>query len=98
MKFADQKVVEVTGKVSKLAGSVSSKATQHWDKLEQVFEERVARALGRLGVPTNKDVQQLSERIDQLSAAIAELTGKKAETKAGTAKRTSTTRAKKSAE
>lgn len=97
MKFADQKVVEVTGKVSKLAGSVSSKATQHWDKLEQVFEERVARALGRLGVPTNKDVQQLSERIDQLSAAIAELTGKKVDTKAPAAKRT-TTRTKKSAE
>ena len=97
VKFADQKVVEVTGKVSKLAGSVSSKATQHWDKLEQVFEERVARALGRLGVPTNKDVQQLSERIDQLSAAIAELTGKKVDTKAPAAKRT-TTRTKKSAE
>lgn len=97
MKFADQKVVEVTGKVSKLAGSVSSKATQHWDKLEQVFEERVARALGRLGVPTNKDVQQLSERIDQLSAAIAELTGKKVDTKAPAAKRT-TARTKKSAE
>lgn len=97
MKFADQKVVEVTGKVSKLAGSVSSKATQHWDKLEQVFEERVARALGRLGVPTNKDVQQLSERIDQLSAAIAELTGKKVDTKSTPAKR-ATSRTKKSAE
>ncbi|MCQ8897169.1 phasin family protein [Limnobacter humi] len=83
VKFANQKVVEVTGevtgKVSKLAGSVSSKATQHWDKLEQVFEERVARALGRLGVPTNKDVQQLSDRIEQLSAAIAQLTGQKPE-------------------
>ena len=62
-----------------------------------MFEERVARALGRLGVPTNKDVQQLSERIDQLSAAIAELTGKKVDTKASATKRT-TTRTKKSAE
>ncbi|HEX4880222.1 MAG TPA: phasin family protein [Limnobacter sp.] len=96
VKFADQKVVEVTGKVSKLAGSVSSKATQHWDKLEQVFEERVARALGRLGVPTNKDVQQLAERIEQLSAAVQELTGQKAEGKASTAKKPS--RAKKTAE
>lgn len=93
VKFADQKVVEVTGKVSKLAGTVSSKATQHWDKLEQVFEERVARALSRLGVPTNKDVQQLAERIEQLSQAIAELTGNNADTKSAT-KRTST-RAKK---
>ncbi|WP_370261182.1 phasin family protein [Limnobacter sp.] len=96
VKFADQKVVEVTGKVSKLAGSVSSKATQQWDKLEQVFEERVARALSRLGVPTNKDVQQLAERIEQLSAAVQELTGQKADSKASPAKKT--TRAKKSAE
>lgn len=97
VKFADQKVGEVTGKVSKLAGSVSSKATQQWDKLEQVFEERVARALGRLGVPTNKDVQQLSERIDQLSSVIQELTGKKPEAKNAAAPKR-TTRAKKSAE
>ena len=97
VKFADQKVVEVTGKVSKLAGTMSSKATQHWDKLEQVFEERVARALSRLGVPTNKDVQQLTERIDQLSATIQELTGQKAEAKSAPAKRTAT-RTKKSAE
>ncbi|HEX4916971.1 MAG TPA: phasin family protein [Limnobacter sp.] len=96
VKFADQKVVEVTGKVSKLAGSVSSKATQHWDKLEQVFEERVARALGRLGVPTNKDVQQLAERIEQLSAAVQELTGQKADSKASVAKKPA--RAKKAAE
>ncbi len=97
VKFADQKVGEVTGKVSKLAGSVSSKATQQWDKLEQVFEERVARALGRLGVPTNKDVQQLSERIDQLSAVIQELTGKKPEAKKAAAPKR-TTRARKTAE
>ena len=81
VKFADQKVVEVADKVSKLADTVSNKATQQWDKLEQVFEERVARALGRLGVPTNKDIQQLAERIDQLSVAIAELTGKQTRTK-----------------
>lgn len=93
MKFADQKMGEVTDKVSKLAGSVSSKATQHWDKLEQVFEERVERALSRLGVPTNKDIQQLSERIDALSAAIAQLTDSKPAAKPA-AKRT-TTRAKK---
>lgn len=92
MKFADQKMGEVTDKVSKIAGSVSSKATQHWDKLEQVFEERVERALSRLGVPTNKDIQQLSERIEALSAAIADLTGQKPAAKT-TAKRS--TRAKK---
>src|SRR5438105_11916577 len=41
-----------------------------WDRLEQVFEDRVARALGRLGVYTSSDVERLSERVNELSEAV----------------------------
>ena len=41
-----------------------------WDKLEQVFEDRVARALGKLGVYTQNDVQKLADRVEALSAAV----------------------------
>jgi poly(hydroxyalkanoate) granule-associated protein len=41
-----------------------------WDKLEQVFENRVARALGRLGVYSAADVKRLTERVDALSEAV----------------------------
>ena len=41
-----------------------------WDKLEQVFENRVARALGRLGVYSAADVKRLTERVDTLSEAV----------------------------
>jgi len=41
-----------------------------WDKLEQVFEKRVARALGRLGVYSAADVKELSKRVDVLSEAV----------------------------
>jgi poly(hydroxyalkanoate) granule-associated protein len=41
-----------------------------WDKLEQVFEDRVSRALARLGVYTSADVQRLSERVNELSEAV----------------------------
>ena len=44
-----------------------------WDKLEQVFEDRVARALGKLGVYTQNDVQKLAKRVDALSVAVNEL-------------------------
>jgi len=44
-----------------------------WDKLEQVFEDRVARALSKLGVYTHNDVQQLAERVDQLAEAVNKL-------------------------
>ena len=44
-----------------------------WDKLEQVFEDRVARALSKLGVHTQNDVERLTERVDALSEAVNEL-------------------------
>lgn len=44
-----------------------------WDKLEQVFEDRVARALSKLGVHTQSDVERLAERVDALSEAVNEL-------------------------
>ena len=44
-----------------------------WDKLEQVFEARVARALSKLGVHTHDDVEKLSARVDALSEAVNDL-------------------------
>jgi len=44
-----------------------------WDKLEQVFEDRVERALSKLGVYTQNDVVRLSQRVDALSDAVNEL-------------------------
>jgi len=44
-----------------------------WDKLEQVFEARVARALGKLGVHTQSDVERLTGRVDALSEAVNQL-------------------------
>ncbi|MES3015746.1 MAG: phasin family protein, partial [Pseudomonadota bacterium] len=49
------------------------KAGQHWDKLEGIFEERTAKALNKLGVPSAKDVDALIARIDELSAKVAKL-------------------------
>jgi poly(hydroxyalkanoate) granule-associated protein len=45
-------------------------AGETWDKLEQVFEKRVARALGRLGVYSATDVEKLTARVDELAAAV----------------------------
>jgi poly(hydroxyalkanoate) granule-associated protein len=70
---AEEKIGEVTGKMSSMAGDVSAKAGQQWDKLESIFEERTAKALNRLGVPSSKDVEALIKRIDDLAAQVAKL-------------------------
>lgn len=79
---AEDKITEVTSKMTNMAGGLSGKATQHWDKLETIFEERVAKALNRLGVPSAKDVDALMARIDALSANVAKLSGAPAARKA----------------
>jgi len=75
---AETKLSAVASKVTGMAGDVGAKAGQHWDKLESIFEERVARALNRLGVPSAKDIDSLIARIDALSVAVGVAPAKKA--------------------
>ncbi len=70
---AEEKIGEVTGKMTAMAGTVQAKANQNWDKLEGIFEARTAKALNKLGVPTAKDVEALIQRVDELAAAVAKL-------------------------
>lgn len=55
------------------AAEVSKQASGTWDKLEQVFEERVARALHKIGVPAQSEVDALTRRVDELSKLVAQL-------------------------
>ena len=71
-KVTSSRVNEVRGAVEGTVAQVQARANESWDKLEQVFEERVARALGALGVPTAKDVQALTRRVEELQKAVDE--------------------------
>ncbi len=71
--IAEDKISEVTGKMSAMAGTVTAKAGQNWDKLEQIFEQRTAKAMNKLGVPTSADVEALVKRVDALAAAVTKL-------------------------
>lgn len=73
---AEGKITEATAKMSTMATDISSKASGQWDKLENIFEERVAKALNKLGVPSAKDVTALIARIDELNKAVQKLSGK----------------------
>ncbi len=63
-------VGDIKGGVESKVGAVRQQAVDNWDKLETIFEERVARVLGRLGVPTAEDVNKLSERVQTLSGKV----------------------------
>jgi len=84
---AEEKISEATSKMATMATDISSRASGQWDKLENIFEDRVSRALGKLGVPSAKDIDALVARIDELNRNVAKLSGK---APARTAAKTST--------
>ena len=73
---AEEKLTEASQKMSSLASDFGARASEfqnkasgQWDKLETIFEDRVAKALHRLGVPSAQDIEALSRRVDELSQA-----------------------------
>lgn len=64
---AEEKITEATSRVTTMASDIGSKAQGQWDKLENIFEDRVAKALAKLGVPTARDLEALSARVDALA-------------------------------
>lgn len=72
---AEEKISDATSRMSDMASDIQSKAGNRWDKLENIFEERVAKALGKLGVPLARDVSALMERVELLDQQVRKLNG-----------------------
>ena len=69
----EQRLEEVANRFTQAATQLSQQATQSWDRLEQVFEDRVARALSHLGVPSAREVRELTEMLQALNERISAL-------------------------
>jgi poly(hydroxyalkanoate) granule-associated protein len=69
------------------ADAAAAQAAGKWDKLEQVFEDRVSRSLGRLGVLTSKDVEALAKQVAELNGSVRALMGATGAKKAPKARR-----------
>lgn len=83
---AEEKFAEATSKMSHMATDIQSKAGSQWDKLENIFEDRVAKALTRLGVPSAQEVEALRARIDELKSRVHKMSaGEKGKPGAGAA-------------
>ena len=87
---AEVKITEATSKMASMATDISSRASGQWGKLEDIFEERVSKAMGKLGVPSAKALEELAARIAALEKernARAAPAAKKASAKAAPAKK-----------
>ena len=83
-KLATGSVDAVRDAVEDRVGVVRERAVDTWDRLEKVFEDRVQRALNRLGVPGREDLAELNKRVHELNGELRKIS-RPAAAKAGKA-------------
>ena len=75
---AEDQTAETSQPVSGMAQDIGARAAGRWDTLEKIFEDRVVKALAKLGIPSARDIDALHARIDalgqQLQAASSTVT------------------------
>ena len=77
-KTAGGKAQAMRDAVESTVGQARERASDTWDRLEKVFEERVHRALVELGVPGREDLKDLTDRVETLTAELRRQRGGKA--------------------
>ena len=71
--LAKEQWAEATERMSALTGTGTPAAAAPWDRLGGIFENRVARALASMGMPSASEVADLRQRVADLEQALAAL-------------------------
>jgi len=67
---AEETLAQAQQRMAGFASEFGTKAAGQWGKLENIFEDRVARALEKLGAPTAADMAALQARVEALEAQL----------------------------
>ena len=70
---AQAKLAEAAAKASAMASDMGQRASGQFDRLEGIFEERVATALQHMGLPTAQEMADLQARVEALEAELKAL-------------------------
>jgi len=66
LQAANSELIEAKAEAS----SFKARVEVQLDKVEKVFDARVASALNRIGIPSKHDVEALSVKLDELTALL----------------------------
>ncbi|KWT82676.1 MULTISPECIES: phasin family protein [unclassified Variovorax] len=67
---AEETLAQAQARMAGFASEFGTKAAGGWGKLESIFEDRVARALEKLGMPSAHEVAALQARVEALEAQL----------------------------
>ena len=72
-KIALAKAGEARAAIAAGAEQARNRATEIVTRFEKAFEDRVGRAIGKMGVPTARDVRALSRQVAHLQQSVDQL-------------------------
>ncbi|QIL81875.1 phasin family protein [Diaphorobacter sp. HDW4A] len=70
--MAQEQLQAASSRFEGLTSKMSERAAEPLDKLESLFEHRVAKALLRMGIPSAQDLEALHAQIEALSRELEE--------------------------
>ena len=68
-----QVLLDIVRRTLNVPAGLRNRVEQRRDDLEGIADEAIEGALGRLGIPTNRDVERINKRLDELSAQLKRL-------------------------
>ena len=74
-KLAGNRANVVRDVVEGRVDQARERAVDTWDKLEKVFEDRVQKALVKLGVPGRSELNALTQRVERLTEELRKANG-----------------------
>jgi poly(hydroxyalkanoate) granule-associated protein len=78
-RLVDEQIEAANSQMSSVKSSVygvKEKVEVQLDRIEQSFDNRVAKALNRLGIPSQQDIAEVSARLDELNALLEQVARK----------------------
>jgi poly(hydroxyalkanoate) granule-associated protein len=72
-----ERVEKVKASVEDAAKTTKERLGDAWSSFETTFDEKVATAVHKLGVPTREEIHTLTKRVEELTAAVDSLRTKK---------------------
>jgi poly(hydroxyalkanoate) granule-associated protein len=73
------------GSVQSRFGSARDQASETWENVEALIQNRIQKALHQIGVPTSDEIRLLTRRVEELSASVKALSARPARRGAKTA-------------
>ena len=73
------------GSVQSRFGSARDQASESWENLEALIQNRIQKALHQIGVPTSGEIRLLTRRVEELSDSVKALSARPARRGAKTA-------------